>query len=506
MNISDFRREYQACCAALERARYKYHAGLASQLRLEPIYERYADLRTPEAISDLQRVWSETSAHLETERAGLRALLSAARFAYGEARAAEVTEELKRCEEAAHIERDGSRIAARDVLAQIANEPEAERRHDLAARWVDALSRCNDLRAACLESLRDSARTLGLPDRRALYDEAANTDHGKLAAAAADFLESTAPVYTSHLSQWTARHLPAERQSDLTHADYLFLARASHLDGFFPARELLTTYTAAMNNLGISVEKQANIHVNDAPPGSELKRAQCYAIHPPDDVRLLMVAANGAEQFVTLFHEAGRAQHFSWVSRDLAARYPEFVYAADEATQAGFACLLGNLFHDPTWIGEHLGVREKEARRIARTLALTEARNVRRCAALLRVELDLETAANIASEQQANLYATQLQEATGFRHAPAMYLLDASDGFSAAVCLRARLFAARLSEHLRTRHGRRWWATRGARDELIDMWNTGSRYSVEELARLVCGGPLDFDLLAETTKGSLDGE
>ena len=506
MNISDYRREYQACCAALERARYKYHVGLESQLRLQPIHDRYAALHTPEAVNDIQRAWDQTPAYAETERASLRALLSAARLAYGEARAAAATEELKSCEEAAHIEWDGASVAARDVLTRIADEPEAVRRRDLAARWADALDRCNDLRAARLQSLRDSAQTLGLPHARALYEEARNIDHERLAVAAADFLERTAPAYTSHLSQWTARHLPAELQSNLTHSDYLFLARAAHLDAFFPGRELLATYTAVMNNLGISVEKQANVHVNDAPPSSELKRTHCYATHPPDDVRLLIVATNGAEQFVTLLREAARAQYFGWVSPDLAARHPEFVYAPDEATHVGFACLFASLFHDTTWAGEHLGLGEREAGRIARTLALIEAHEVRRCAALLGVELDLETAADMASEQQAGSYAAQLWEATGFRPPPAMYLLDVGDNFSAGVCLRARLFAAKLNEHLRTRYGRRWWAAVGARDELIDMWNTGARYSVEELAQLVCGGPLDFDLLAETIKESLDGK
>ena len=36
---------------------------------------------------------------------------------------------------------------------------------------------------------------------------------------------------------------------------------------------------------------------------------------------------------------------------------------------------------------------------------------------------------------------------------------------------------------------------------MIDMWNTASRYTVEELARLTDLGNLDFDLLADTDDG-----
>ncbi len=49
-----------------------------------------------------------------------------------------------------------------------------------------------------------------------------------------------------------------------------------------------------------------------------------------------------------------------------------------------------------------------------------------------------------------------------------------------------------------TRYGRRWWASRKAGDELIDLWNTSSRYTVEELARLIGIGEISFDLLAES--------
>jgi hypothetical protein len=55
-----------------------------------------------------------------------------------------------------------------------------------------------------------------------------------------------------------------------------------------------------------------------------------------------------------------------------------------------------------------------------------------------------------------------------------------------------------LREHLRTRWGRRWWASRKAGDELIDLWNVSSRYTVEELARQIGFGEISFDLLADS--------
>ena len=71
---------------------------------------------------------------------------------------------------------------------------------------------------------------------------------------------------------------------------------------------------------------------------------------------------------------------------------------------------------------------------------------------------------------------------------------------------RARLFAEGLREHFRSRHGRRWVASRAAGGELIDVWNTASRSRVEELARLLWGGDLSFDLLADASLAALEGD
>jgi hypothetical protein len=103
----------------------------------------------------------------------------------------------------------------------------------------------------------------------------------------------------------------------------------------------------------------------------------------------------------------------------------------------------------------------------------------------------------VRSENLAATYAELQTEATGFKRNPAHYLSDVDDGFYAGAYLRAWVFEAALREYLRTRYGRRWWASRKAGDELIDLWNTSSRYTVEELARLLGLGELSFDLLAD---------
>lgn len=499
MNINDYRRDFAAYNSAIELAHYKYRAGFQTELHTEPIYDRYGALFTREAIDELQRALDVTHAHRETECAGLRALSGAAHIGYLEVQARALTSERARCESSAHVEWDGQSLPVNSLPKIIANEPTAARRRELTARWSDAISVCDDLRAARFESFQTSARALGFDSYRALFTHITSTDYERLAVSTDALLRQTEAVYTSALAKAAARDLPGIAFSDLEHADHFFFQRMTRLDPFFSPKECLSLYRSAMNGLGIRIERQQNIHIDAETRPLKNPRAACFRINPPDDVRLLLAPIGGVYDYLTLFHEAGHAQHFAWASRDLASRHPEFIYAPNYATTEGYAFLFNYLFLDPLWLAEHgRDIDERQARAIVRDLAILTTHNIRRYCAKLSYEIALHDATHVRSEQLANIYATGQSEATGFRRTPALYLWDVDDGFYAAAYLCAWAFEAGLREHLRTRYGYRWWAARRAGDELIDLWNTASRYTVEELARLIGFGEISFEQLADS--------
>jgi hypothetical protein len=518
MKTDDYRREYAAYSAALERARYDYHTGVEAELRLAPLRDRYADLWTRTAIDDLARAVEDTSSQFETERTALAALLRAAQLGHAEASAAEVTGELARCCASVSFEWNGRTFAARDGRGMLAAGRDAVRGRELAARWFDSLLACDDLRAARLHALREAARSLGFDSYFDLSSGfGAETGGESLRAGAADFLEQTARAYKANLSAWAARHLPVDFARAPAYSDAFHLEQLPHLEGYFHEGYLRSTYEATMRDLGIRPGQQPNLRVEAT--SDELRRtpARCFALNPPEDVRLVYDETRGVESYRTFFEAAGRAQHFAWLSRALAARYPEFVHAPDETTRAGFAFLFGDLLADRTWLAANRRVRPSEANEIARSAALAELHRTRRACVRLQHERALAEAPDARSEQLAASYATALEEATGFSAHPALHLHDLIPAaphaahpegatLPPASYLRARLFATSLGEYLRTRHGHRWWASSKAADELIDMWNTGSRYTVEELASLGGLGALSFDLLADRANSTLARE
>jgi hypothetical protein len=507
MNPSDYRRDYAAYFSSVERERFEHHAGLKPRLDLRPAEERHAELWTRDSVEALRRALEETPEHFETERAGLHALAGAASVKHAEDAAREVTEELRRCTESAQVDWGGSKADADAVPELLAAERDAGRRRELARRWLGASGACDDLRSARLDALDAAVRSLGFGGRRALYESFTGASLEKLSAEAVAFLGRTESAFASHLARWSARELPPDAGSTPDFSDRFYFARAARFDAHFPARELRALYEETLAGLGIRVASQQNLFVDDEPRPSKDARPACFAVNPPRDVRLVFGARqSGLDFYRQTFREGARAQMFAWTSLDAATRHPEFVHAPDRATEDGHALLLSGLFDEPSWLAAARGMRATEAREAAQFSALLSLYETRRACARLRWALALEAAEAKRSERLAEGYVSALTEATGFRHHAAARRAEADEWFESARGLRARLFAAGLREHLRGRHGRRWFRSRAAGEELIDLWNTASRYRAEELARLAWGGELSFDLLAESSLAALEVE
>ncbi|HEX8721114.1 MAG TPA: hypothetical protein VF736_10820 [Pyrinomonadaceae bacterium] len=504
MEPGEYRRDYAAYGSASELARFEHHAGLRAEPDLSPVEERYADLWTREAVAGLRGALEGTHAQFETERAGLRALAGAAAVGYAERLAREVSDELRDCAGSAAFEWDGARVSAADGARLLASEPDAARRRELARRWLDAAGSCEDLRAARLGALGDAARSLGFGGRKSLYEELTGAGLEALAASAEGFLRRTEDAYMSGLAWWVARTLPAWHAPG--YADLLFFGRAAGSEAQFPARDFRGLYAETLAGLGVRAGSQPNLRVDEEAREGKSTETACFAVSPPADVRLVVGADAGGLGFLRgAFEEGGRAQMFAWASGETARRHPEFVFAPDGATERGHGLLLAGLFREPAWLAARRGMRESAAAEAARTAALLDLSAARRECAALSYALALESTAELRSDRLAEQYVSLHTEATGFRHEQAARLLDADEWFESATRLRARLFAASSREHLRARHGRRWFESRRAGEELIDVWNTASRYRVEELSRLVWGGGLSFDLLADALEEALGG-
>ena len=215
----------------------------------------------------------------------------------------------------------------------------------------------------------------------------------------------------------------------------------------------------------------------------------------PDDIVLVLMPHGGHDDFSTILHEAGHAEHFGNTAKKLPFEYR---YLGDNSVTEGWAFVLEYITLDPAWLKAQVGLEDASA-----FLDFTYAYKLfflRRYAAKLNYELELHTKGVDGMDAT---YASTLGRVLKFRVPSEHYLVDLDDGLYAAQYIRAWIFDAQMRAALREEFGDAWWATRGAGAFLKRQWSTGQKYGVEELLKGVGYAGLDLDPFVEEIESHL---
>lgn len=501
MDISEYRARFASFNSSLELVRFNACVGLKSELTLDEAYDRYSDLFSGEAIAELKSLKEQIPASQETQRTGLAKLITAASLRYAEIQSTEISRELEHCESATALQWRSETLALNDVPERIAREPDKDMRRDLSDRWLDALLECNDLREARLASLNESAKSVGSQSFSALAQEP-----GGAKPEVSTLLKETESSYNEALNRLLAREFTNLSQDELLGADLFHIETLPWLDQYYQPRDFYRVQAEMMSGLGIRPDQQREIRIDSEVRPLRKRGAACFPIAPPYDVRVAMQPLAGAASFLNSLDCAGKAQHYAWCSPDLTSRNPEFVYSADSATSRAYGYLFLYLPIEARWNLDFLiSIDEGKASRIGRAVAF----HLALCARRLSAEAWYEN--NVLSETRGledltAAYERSFKEATSFRSRLEFFLAGLQNDETPLAKLRALAFSFVLREYMRMRFGHRWWTSRKAGDELVDLWSTSSRYSVEELSSLLGFGQLSFDLLAEVINVGLTGD
>ena len=502
MDISEYRTRFASFNSSLELSRYQNHVGLRPEFSVAEIYDGYSDLFAPTTIADLKARLEQTPTDQETERAGLSRLLNAARTRFVSTKTRDSGSELSRCELRTRL-RLTEEVSFREAPARLAREADKGRRDELFDHWLNSIAICDEPRMAHLAALNESANAL---EFESYHDYSLKTTGADLAIekSVGLLLEQTESAFKNALAGLLLREFPHLERAQLSAADLLYFEPLSWLDSRLPALDLLRIQNEILAALGIRMDQTRRIQVDDeSRPGRDPK-AKCFAVAPPDDVRLALLPASGASAFLDGCESFFIAQSHVWCSSQLARRHPEFVFA-DSATRQAYGYLFRYLPSDARWNAEFLpGLNEAQASDVARDVGLQLAIKARRRSA------DALCQANGRDDDEerkgsASTYEDLRERAAALRLVGELCLIDVSFTERPLEDLRALAFSFVLREHLRVRFGHRWWSSRRAGDELVDLWNTAGQYSVEELAAQIGFRESSFDLLARSVNNTLRG-
>lgn len=475
--VEEFERDIEAFAQEETREVYLVWAGLKEELELAPIYERHAHLFSLDAVKrTLDRAMGKRT----------RYIAEFLTLGYLENKVKSLTEEITNAMLRAKVEWDGEEIPYLNLPILIANEARMERRHQLDELRREVTATANPERKERWGNLHGEAEGLGFPAYVALCDELRGLNLAWLSDQMQTLLDETQESHFSHLGFFLDdMDVP---EAEATTADIAHLFRAPQFDTFFPQEEMIPSLVNTLAGMGIDLYRQENLELDTEPRPLKSPRAFCAPIRLPEEVKLVIKPQGGREDYESLFHEAGHAEHFVNTRADLPTAFRR---VGDNSVTEGYAFLLEYLMINRRWLSRILGVEEGGG--YLRLALFNKLYFLRRYASKLLYEQELHT--DLAGAEKR--YVSILGENLGVKIGPEYHLDDVDDAFYVAQYLRAWIFEVQMHRYLEERFGYLWFTSPEAGRYLVSLWQQGQEFTVDELAVDMGYDGLDIESLLE---------
>lgn len=485
--ISEYRQHFGQFQTAINREDYLFRAGHKNKRELAYLYGEYSDLFRLSTVEELRARLNEVSESRETERTSIGRLIAFALEQNLSARVMEISAEIESYKTDSKIDWEEKRISFSQAEMLLTNEVDRKRRHDLFARLAGAVSVSQDLQAEYFEKLHQGARELGYENLLAMSGELRGFEFARLTNEAAQILAKTESCYVSALAPMIVRDAGVSFD-EAVEADLPLLRNYSRFDAFFVREQMKRIYRELFSNLGFRTEQQSNLEIDSSARPGKQPQAFCSPVRIPDEIKLVVNLNGGQVNYREFLRASGQSQLYAWTSRNL---FPEFRIGGDSGVVEAWGMLFENLLLDESWLIGTLGFVENAEFRHA--LSVLRLMSIRHQAARLIYETEFH--AEKLTGKAAPRYAELMTDAVRVGFDESGHWRGLSGDLRPAAILRAAAFEAQMRDYLKTQFGSRWWTSRKAGETLIDLWNTGQRYSVEELAAMIGLGKLDFDYL-----------
>jgi hypothetical protein len=486
-DLDDYRRDAELFCEEIDRDYYLHLAGYKPELDVERIYARHEALFEREAVERIGE--ARRSAEGEEVRR-LRYLHQFALDGHLGARTRSLEARLAELEATLELEVEAETMPYRLAPVIQANEPDSERRAEIeAVRNAVLDERLNPLHREGLEVAHAACRELGWPSYLDAYSDVRAVDLRALAGRLEEFARATEAEYPSVLDPELERTVGISL-AELRRSDLVRFFRAPHLDSLFPSDRMVAALRETLLRLGIDLDAQSNVILDTEARPTKSPRAFCSTPRIPEEVYLVLPPIGGREDYATLFHEAGHAEHYGCT--DPALDF-EFRHLGDNSVTESFAFLLEGLTASPEWLEEVLGAQRAEAAiEVARAVRLLF---LRRYSAKMTYEVELH-GPEVDLEAMPRRYAELLEDRVGVEWPRETWLSDVDPGFYVACYLRAWALEVEWRGELTERFGPGWFGSRDAGEFLRGIWWQGQRLDADALLAEKTGGSLDFMRLA----------
>jgi len=452
---------------------YLNNAGLKDEFNTSAIYERYECLFDKQLIIETRGRREHAS---DEDRRKLRYLQAFFLEYHLGMVVKELTDKTETMQAKGIIKPNGEEIPFRLAQTRMINEPDREKREKLYRSRNNFIDKVNVPLLERMRKLHAAPKEFGYENYTALFRDAKEIDLQALEETMRDFINQTESIYTRRMNEKLQEEIGVSLEEAEKH-DVSFFFRAREFDKYFKKANMLKTLKKTLANMGIQLEAQENIQVDIEERPKKSPRAFCAPIKVPEDIKLVLMPHGGHDDYATLFHEAGHAEHFAFVNPDLPVEYK---WLGDNSVTESYAFLLEYLLTDENWLRQN--IRIDRAEEYLRFLGLYKLLYLRSYGAKLSYEVRLH-ANDLKGIDE--VYKRICEKVLKYRHPANHYLITVDDAFYCAQYLQAWIFEAQLKQFLQKEYGEEWFNTHEAGKYLMGLWANGQKYNVAELARML---------------------
>jgi len=479
MDLQAYESQAESMTEELMREELLTGTGQKDTYEISGIYDRYAGL------FDRDEVRKRLGDRQDSRRMNLAAFAVQGHFGR---QVRELSETIVNSEMNCRVRFGDEEISYREAPVRVQNEQDRQVRQGWDDAYTAAMAGLNPLYARYWSQTYTLTTEMGFACYRQMCDTLVGLRLAWLKQSAESILAATAGRWPERVRSALASVGAAS--GDGTTADMSHYFRAREFDAHFPADQLLPVLQQTLAGLGIDMDAQANLRLDIEDRPLKSPRAFCAPVRVPDEVWLVIKPHGGQDDYGSLLHEAGHAEHFTHTDAGLPFSLRGL---GDSSVTETYAFLFNNLLFNERWLSRYLGGRDWSG--FLRFNQFSETWMLRRYCSKLLYEWELHSGASVEAPA---LYSEVLEEHLGVRISPERCLVDVDDGFYVAQYLRAWHLEAQLRRRLESDYGMEWFADRRAGEFLISLWQLGESLDAWELAVRLGFGGLDASALIDT--------
>jgi hypothetical protein len=490
LSLDRLRRDGQRFHEEMTREYYLAMSGQKPTAELQPIYQRYAEILSPESLALTLEAFRAAAPYTEEHRQA-RMLFEWQAEAQSGRELVPLDEREIAWETSAMVTlADGTKMQFERTPIEMANSSDRARRLAIEkARSALVEAELAPLRREHFQREREIIERLGLADGyNATWELLSGISLSELRSQCQQFLRDTQAMWDETFPEFVKRVLGIDPR-EATRADALALFRAREFDAYFPATEMESQVQRQVREMGVDPLADERIRLDTGEREGKRSRAFCSPVRVPDEVYLVLRPHGGQTDWSTFLHELGHALHFAYMRPD----YPfEYRWLGDNSITEAYAMLFDHRMDDGGWLQRYTQLGEGNLRTFLRSAGFEELHFIRRYCAKFIYETQLYGGDN-GWESLPDLYVTLLSDATKFRYSPSDAFVDVDPRYYSARYLRAWQLQALIAETLTQRYDDDWWRNPRAGPWVVQsLFSEGQRELAHEQAQRVSGRELSF--------------